>query len=136
MTTSKNEGIIHLSGELIKKGVHTTTIDDKDVIATMKEIATNAVCIGLYNFSRFAISNISNCEFKVDKSEWTKAKNNLYRYLTIIDNEGEYLKDTLTTEEIDEAIEYTIFEKTSMEISGITSPSAEIFRTMVDALAR
>ena len=114
MTTSKNEGIIHLSGELIKKGVHTTTIDDKDVIATMKEIAANAVCIGLYNFSRFAISNIGNSEFKVDKSEWAKAKNDLYRYLTIIDNEGEYLKDILTTEEIDEAIEYSIFEKTSM----------------------
>ena len=114
MTTSKNGGIIHESGELIKNGVHTTTINDKDVIATMKEIAANAVCIGLYNFSRFAISNISNGEFKVDKSEWEKAKNNLYRYLTIIDNEGEYLKDTLTTEEIDEAIEYTIFEKTSM----------------------
>lgn len=80
----------------------------------MKEIAANAVCIGLYNFSRFVISNISNGEFNVDKSEWTKAKNDLYRYLTIIDNEGEYLKDTLTPPEIDEAIEYTIFEKTSM----------------------
>ena len=114
MTTSKNEGIIHLSGELIKKGVHTTTIDDKDVIATMKEIAANAVCIGLYNFSRFTVSNFSNGEFKVNKPEWEKAKNDLYRYLTIIDNEGEYLKDILTTEEIDEAIEYTIFEKTSM----------------------
>ena len=114
MTTSKNEGIIHLSGELIKKGVHTTTIEDKDVIATMKEIAANAVCIGLYNFSRFTVSNIGNGEFKVGKPEWEKAKNDLYRYLTIIDNEGEYLKDILTTEEIDEAIEYTIFEKTSM----------------------
>lgn len=114
MTTSKNEGIIHLSGHLIKKGVHTTVIDDKEVIATMKEIAANAVCIGLYNFSRFVVSNISNGEFKVDKSEWVKAKNNLYRYLTIIDNEGEYLKDTLTPPEIDEAIKYTIFEKTSI----------------------
>lgn len=114
MTTRKNEGIIHSSGELIKNGVRTTTIDDKDVVATMKEIATNAVCIGLYNFSRFTVSNFSNGEFKVDKSEWTKAKNNLYRYLTIIDNEGENLKDILTTGEIDEAIEYTIFEKTSI----------------------
>ena len=112
MTTSKNEGIIRLSGELIKKGVHTTTIDDKVVIATMKEIAANAVYIGLYNFSRFGALNIGNGKFKVDKSELTKAKNDLYRYLTIIDTEGEYLKDILTTEEINEAIEYTIFEKT------------------------
>ena len=112
MTTSKNEGTIHLSGDLIKKGVHTTTIDDKDVIATMKEIAANALCIGLYNFSRFAISNISNGEFKVDKSEWTTAKYDLHRYLTIIDNEGENLKDILTTEEIKEAINFTIFERT------------------------
>ena len=114
MTTTKNEGIIHLSGDLIKKGVHTTTIEDKDVVATMKEIAANAVCIGLYDFSRFAVSNIANGEFKVDKSEWVRAKNHLYRHLSIIDNEGENLKDVLTTKEIDEAIEYTIFERTSI----------------------
>ena len=112
MTTSKNEGIIHLSGDLIKKGVHTTTIDDKDVIATMKEIAANAVCMGLYNFNQFTVPNIANGEFKVEKSEWAKAKNDLYRYLTIIDNEGENLKDILTTEEINEAINFTIFERT------------------------
>ena len=112
MAKTKIENVIRSSGRLIKNGVHTKTIDDKDVIATMKEIAANAVCIGLYNFSRFAISNISNGEFKVDKSEWAKAKNDLYRYLTIIDNEGEYIKDILTTGEIDEAINYTIFERT------------------------
>ena len=114
MAKTKMENIIRSSGRLIKKGVHTTTIEDPHVIATMKEIAANAVCIGLYNFSRFVVSNISNGEFKVDKSEWTKAKNDLHRCLTIIDNEGEYLKDILTTEEIEEAIEYTIFEKISI----------------------
>ena len=112
MTTSKNEGIIHLSGELIKKGVHTTTIDDKDVIATMKKIATNAVCMGLYNFNRFLISNIGDGEFNIDESEWGKARDDLYRYLEIVDNAGENLKDILTTDEIKEAVNYTIFEQT------------------------
>ena len=111
---TENKDLILSAGDLVKNGVHTTEIENKDVVAMMKEIAANAVCIGIYNFSRFAISNIGNGEFNVDKSEWTKAKNDLYRCLTIIDNDGEYLKDILTTEEIDEAIEYTIFEKTSI----------------------
>ena len=114
MAKTKIENIIRSSGRLIKNGVHTTDVLNEYVADMMKEIAANALCIGLYNFSRFTVSNIGNGEFKVDKSEWAKAKNDFYRYLTIIDNEGEYLKDILTTEEIDEAIEYTIFEKTSM----------------------
>ena len=114
MEKTKIENIIRSSGRAIKNGVHTADVSNEYVADMMKEIAANAVCIGLYNFSRFAISNISNGEFKVDKSEWEKAKNNLYRYLTIIDNGGEYLKDTLNTPEIDEAIEYTIFERASI----------------------
>ena len=114
MSKTKIENLIRSSARSIKNGVHTTDISNEYVADMMKEIAANAVCIGLYNFSRFVISNIGNGEFKVNKPEWEKAKNDLYRYLTIIDNEGEYLKDTLTPPEIDEAIEYTIFEKTSM----------------------
>lgn len=112
MAKTKIENIIRSSGRAIKNGVHTTDVSNEDVADMMKEIAANAVCIGLYNFSRFVISNISNGEFKVDKPEWTKAKNDLDRYLTIIDNDGEYLKEILTTGEIDEAINYTIFEQT------------------------
>ena len=108
----KMKDLILSAGELVKNGIHTTEVENEDVADMMKEIAANAVCIGLYNFSRFTISNIGNGEFKVNKPEWAKAKNDLYRYLTIIDNDGEYLKDILTTGEIDEAINYTIFEQT------------------------
>ena len=114
MTNTEKKDLILSAGEFVKNGVHITEIKNEDVGDMMKEIAANAVCIGIYNFSRFAVSNIGNGEFKVDKSEWTKAKNDLCRYLTIIDNEGEYLKDILTTEEINEAIEYTSFEKSSI----------------------
>ena len=114
MAKTKIENIIRSSGRSIKNGVHTTDVSNEYVADMMKEIAANALCIGLYNFSRFTVSNIGNGEFKVNKPEWEKAKNDLYRYLTIIDNEGEYLKDILTTEEIDEAIDYTIFERTSI----------------------
>ena len=114
MEKTKIENLIRSSGRLIKNGIHMTDVSNEYVADIMKEIAANAVCIGLYNFSRFVISNIGNGEFKVNKPEWEKAKNDLYRYLTIIDNEGEYLKDTLTPPEIDEAINYTIFERTSM----------------------
>ena len=112
MIKREKKDLILSAGELVENGILTTEVENEDVADMMKEIAANAVCIGLYNFSRFVISNISNGEFKVDKPEWAKAKNDLDRYLTIIDNEGEYLKDILTTGEIDEAINYTIFEQT------------------------
>ena len=112
MIKREKKDLILSAGELVKNGILTTEVENEDEADMMKEIAANAVCIGLYNFSRFVISNIGNGEFKVNKPEWTKAKNDLYRYLTIIDNDGENLKDILTTEEIKEAINYTIFEQT------------------------
>ena len=112
MIKREKKDLILSAGELVKNGILTTEVENEDDADMMKEIAANAVCIGLYNFSRFVISNIGNGEFKVNKPEWTKAKNDLYRYLTIIDNDGENLKDILTTEEIKEAINFTIFEQT------------------------
>ena len=112
MTDIEKRDLIVTAGEVLKSGVDVTRLEDIEVKKMMKEIAANAVIIGLYNFSCFAASNIGNGKFKVDKSEWTKAKNYLYRYLTIIDNEGKNLKDILTSEEIEEAVKYTIFEET------------------------
>lgn len=112
MIKRKKKDLILSAGELVKNGILTTEAENEDAADMMKEIAANALSIGLYNFCRFTISNFGNGEFKVDKPEWTKAKNDLYRYLTIIDNEGENLKDILTTGEIKEAIDYTIFEQT------------------------
>lgn len=112
MTDTKKKDLILTAGGLVKNGVHTTEIENEDVVAMMKKIATNAVCMGLYNFNRFVISNIWDGEFNIDNSEWGKAQDNLFRYLEIVDNGGEKLKDILTTEEIKEAIDYTIFEQT------------------------
>lgn len=112
MTDTEKKDLILSAGALVKKGVPTTKIENKDVVAMMKKIATNAVCMGLYNFNRFVISNIWDGEFNIDNSEWGKAQDNLFRYLEIVDNGGENLKDILTTEEIEEAINYTIFEQT------------------------
>lgn len=112
MTDTKKKDLILTAGGLVKKGVRTTNIENKDVVAMMKKIAANAICMGLYNFNRFVISNIWDGEFNIDNSEWGKAQDNLFRYLEIIDSGGENLKDILTTEEIKEAINYTIFEQT------------------------
>ena len=113
MTNTKKKDLILSAGELVKNGVHTTEIENEDVVDMMKKIATNAVCIGLYNFNRFLISNVWDGEFNITKPDLIKAKDDLNRCLMIIDNGGENLKDILTTEEIDEAIGYTIFERTS-----------------------
>ena len=112
MTDTEKKDLILSAGALVKNGVLTEEIKNEDVVDMMKEIAANAVCIGLYNFNRLLISNIGDGEFKISKPDWIKAKDDLNRCLMIVDNGGENLKDILTTEEIKEAINYTIFEQT------------------------
>lgn len=112
MTDTKKKDLILSAGELVKNGFHTTEIENEDVADMMKKIAANAVCIGLYNFNRLLISNIGDGEFKISKPDWIKAKDTLYRCFKVVDDGGENIKDILTTEEIKEAIDYTIFEQT------------------------
>ena len=98
---------------LISSGVNSKSVNPPEVRKMMKKIAANAVTIGLFNFNGFVISNIYDGDFNaLDKERWKGIKNDLNRCLKIIDNEGENLKDILTSEEIKEAVKYTIFEET------------------------
>lgn len=113
MTDGEKKDLIALASKFITNGVHTTTVDNEEVKKMMKKIAANAVTIGLFNFNGFVISNIYDGDFNaLDKERWKGIKNDLNRCLKIIDNEGENLKDILTSEEIKEALKYTIFEET------------------------
>ena len=98
---------------LILCGYNPNLINPPEVRKMMKKIAANAVIIGLFNFNGFVISNICDGDFNtLDKERWKGIKNDLNRCLEIIDNEGENLKNILTSEEIKEAVKYTIFEET------------------------
>ena len=113
MTDGEKKDLIICASKLIENGVRTTTFDNEEVKKMMKKIAANAVIIGLFNFNGFVISNICDGDFNtLDKERWKGIKNDLNRCLKIIDNEGENLKDILTSEEIKEAVKYTIFEET------------------------
>ena len=106
------KSVITLADIAIKRGAITKDVSNDVVRKMMKKIAANAVCIGLYNFNRFVISNISEGDFTSIKENWKEARNDLIRCLEIIDNDGEHLKDILWVDEINEAINYTIFEQT------------------------
>lgn len=113
MTDIEKRDLIVTAGAVLKSGADVTRLEDIEVKKMMKKIAANAVFIGLYNFSSFTISNIYDCDFNaLDKERWKGIKNDLNRCLKIIDNKGENLKDILTSEEIEEAVKYTIFEET------------------------
>lgn len=104
---------IEVAGKYIQLGAYLEDIEDTNVKKYMKKIAANAVSIGLFNFNSFVIGNIYDGDFTAIKKEhWMIAKNDLIRCLTIIDNEGENLKDILTSEEIEKAVKFTIFEET------------------------
>lgn len=113
MTDGEKKDLISVAYKFIENGVYTTTVGNEEVKKMMRKIAANAVIIGLFNFNGFVISNICDGNFNaLDKERWTEVKNDLNRCLEIIDNEGENLKSILTSEEIKEAVKYTIFEET------------------------
>ena len=111
MVDDKNS-IITLAEIAIKKGANTKDVSNDEVKKMIKKIAANAVCIGLYNFNRFIISNIADGDFSAIKLKWEPVINDFNRCMAVIKNEGEKLNGILTTEEINEAINYTIFEQT------------------------
>ena len=104
---------IESAAMLIESGINSKSVNPPEVRKMMKKISANAVIIGLFNFNGFVISHICDGDFNtLDKDRWNVIKNDLNRCLKIIDNEGENLKDILTSEEIKEAVKYTIFEET------------------------
>ena len=113
MTDIEKRDLIVTAGEMLKSGVDVTRLEDIEVKKMMKKIAANAVIIGLYNFSGFVISHICDGDFFIiEKEHWEYIKNDLFRCMAIIDNDAENLKDILTSEEIKEAVKFTIFEET------------------------
>lgn len=113
MRDEEKKHVIQVAGECIQLGANLEDIEDSNVKKYMKKIAANAVIIGLFNFNDFVISHICDGDFSIIKKEhWKYIKNDLIRCIAIIDNEGENLKDILTSEEIEEAVKYTIFEET------------------------
>ena len=113
--TEKEQKIknIESAAMLIESGINSKSVNPPEVRDMMKKIAANAVTIGLFNFNGFVISNIYDGDFNaLDKERWNEIKNDLNRCLKIIDNDGENLKEILSSEEIKEAVKYTIFEET------------------------
>lgn len=106
------ERLIKEAGECLKCGRTIRECKSDRLKKMMVKIAANAVCIGLYNFNHFIISNIADEDFTAIKSKRESVINDFNRCMKIIDNEGENLDEILTPEEINEAINYTIFEQT------------------------
>ena len=112
MTNIEKRDLIEVAGKYIKSGANTATIKDEKIQKMMKQIAANAVSIGLYNFNRYVIGNIADGDFTTIKRGWKDARLSIVKCLAIINNEGEDLNIILGLDEIDEAINYTIYEQT------------------------
>lgn len=110
MASNEKKELILLAGENIKSGKNVSEVESEDVKKMMKRIAANAVSIGIYDFSRFVVSNICGGDFTTIKPGWNDARVGMVKCMEIIDNEGEDLINILDLEEIEEAVRFTIFE--------------------------
>lgn len=115
MTFDEKRELILSAERYIKSGVHTTTLVNEEVKKMMKKIAANAVCMGLYNFSKIVIGHIGDGDFTTIKPVWKDARVDMVKCLAIINNEGEDIKDIISLEEIEEAVRFTIFELETSE---------------------
>lgn len=110
--------LIKEAGECLKCGRSIRDCENDRLKKMMKKIVANAVAIGLYDFNKVVISDISEGDFTTIKENWEEVRNDLIRCLLIIDNEGEDLDDILGVEGIEEAVRFTIFELEVDEYEG------------------
>ena len=112
MTDDQKTVFIRCAGKLIKNGVHMSTLTNKDAKTMMSKIAANAVLIELCDLNHLIVSNICDGDFTTVQPHIEEITERLATCLAIMKAKGEGLNEVLTDEQIDCAVQYTIFEQT------------------------
>lgn len=112
MSDNEKITLIRAAGKLTQNGVHMATLENVEVKKMMKQIAANAVLIILCDVNRTIVSNICDGDFDTIQEYMKELLDKLTTCLAIIGRKGEYLKEVLGVEDIEEAVKYTIYEQT------------------------
>lgn len=116
MRDEEKKHVIQVAGKYVQLGACLEDIEDCNIKKYMKKIAANAVLINLCDVNHIIVSNICDGDFDSVQAYTEEIIDKLSTCLAIIGRDGSGIKDLLGVKEIDQAIEYTIYEQTEARL--------------------
>ena len=116
MREEEKKHAIEVAGKYIQLGADLEDIEDSNIKKYMKKIAANAVLINLCDVNHTIVSNICDGDFDSVQEYKEEILDRFSTCLTIINMKGNCIGDLLSTEEINQAITYTIYEQTDRRV--------------------
>lgn len=104
--------LIKEAGECLKCGRTIRECKSDRLKDMMKRVSANVVLIDLCELNHIIVSNICDGDFKSVQPHIEEITERLGICLAIMKAKGENLNEVVTDEQIDYAVEYTIFEQT------------------------
>lgn len=106
------ERMIKEAGRWLKDGRSIRECKSDRLKKMMKQVSANAVLIDLCELNHIIVSNICDGDFESVQPHIEEVTDRLATCLAIMKAKGENLNEVMTDEQIDYAVEYTIFEQT------------------------
>lgn len=106
------ERMIKEAGRCLKDGRSIRECKSDRLKKMMKQVSANAVLIDLCELNHIIVSNICDGDFESVQPHIEEITDRLATCLAIMEAKGEKLNEVMTDEQIDYAVEYTIFEQT------------------------
>lgn len=108
----ENKRLIEEAGRCLKCGRTIRGCKSGRLKESMERVSANAVLIDLCELNHIIVSNICDGDFKSIQPYIEEIIDRFATCLAIIKSKGENLNEVMTDEQIDYAVEYTIFEQT------------------------
>lgn len=109
--TDEQKRLIEEAGRCLKTGRTIRGCKSDRLKKMMGEVAANAVIIDLCEVNHIIVSNICDGDFESVQPYIEEITDRLATCLAIMKAKGENLNEAITDEQIDYAVEYTIFEQ-------------------------
>lgn len=108
----EKERLVKEAGRWLKDGRTIRECKNVRLKNMMKQVSANAVLIDLCELNHIIVSNICDGDFESVQPHIEEITDRLATCLAIMKAKGENLNEVATDEQIDYAVEYTIFEQT------------------------
>ena len=111
MTDAQKKELIEKSGQYLKDGLPISMCKTESIKKMMSEIAANVVLIDLCDLNHLIVSNICDGDFLSIQPHIEEITERLATCLAIMKAKGDNLNEAVSNEQIDFAIQYTVYEQ-------------------------